>query len=258
MVRWLIQFYVVADKSCLGSNDQEWYFFSARDKKYPNGSRTNRATEAGYWKSTGKDRVVQSGQRTIGMKKTLVYYRGRAPRGERTDWVMHEYRMDDEVYEKLQGFQEAFVLARIFKKSGPGPKNGEQYGAVFVEEAYRSPSPAETQDEPPVESEDVVTDEAPSMCEHESSIKTEPVDPVEERQDEFYELVSTEVSALFHVCSLTTLDHRSALIKRDDFLSLREFGMLVPPIAVLMSNICFFFCRKLWKSCSVRERYPPR
>jgi hypothetical protein len=180
------------DKSCLGSNDQEWYFFSARDKKYPNGSRTNRATEAGYWKSTGKDRVVQSGQRTIGMKKTLVYYRGRAPRGERTDWVMHEYRMDDEVYEKLQGYQEAFVLARIFKKSGPGPKNGEQYGAVFVEEAYRSPSPAETQDEPPLESEDVVTDEAPAMSEHESAIKTEPVDPVEERQDEFYELVSTE------------------------------------------------------------------
>ncbi|CAM6075425.1 unnamed protein product [Sphagnum tenellum] len=126
------------DKSCITSHDQEWYFFSPRDKKYPNGSRTNRATEAGYWKATGKDRVVKSGSRSIGMKKTLVFYRGRAPNGKRTDWVMHEYRIEEE---EVSGFQDAYVLARVFKKSGPGPKNGEQYGGVFIEEEYQSPSP---------------------------------------------------------------------------------------------------------------------
>eukprot|EP00249_Psilotum_nudum_P024037 c29069_g1_i2 orf=651-3092(+) len=120
--------------SCLQTKDLQWYFFSPRDRKYPNGSRCNRATEAGYWKATGKDRPVCSGPRTVGMKKTLVYYKGRAPRGERTNWVMHEYRVDDEECERLCSSQNGFVLCRLFRKSGPGPRNGEHYGAPFEDD----------------------------------------------------------------------------------------------------------------------------
>ncbi|KAJ4979528.1 hypothetical protein NE237_010308 [Protea cynaroides] len=122
--------------SRLKSKDLEWYFFGALDKKYGNSSRTNRATEQGYWKTTGKDRQVRRHSRIVGMKKTLVFHIGRAPHGKRTNWVMHEYRLVDEELEKAGIAQDAYVLCRIFQKSGAGPKNGEQYGAPFNEDEW--------------------------------------------------------------------------------------------------------------------------
>lgn len=81
-----------ADKSVVKS-DTEWFFFCARGKKYPHGSQNRRATEMGYWKATGKERNVKSRSEVIGTKRTLVFHIGRAPKGERTEYIMHEYRM---------------------------------------------------------------------------------------------------------------------------------------------------------------------
>ncbi|XP_027345518.1 NAC transcription factor 29-like isoform X2 [Abrus precatorius] len=79
------------DKSEFGEN--EWYFFSPRDRKYPNGVRPNRATVSGYWKATGTDKAIYSGSKHVGVKKSLVFYKGRPPKGVKTDWIMHEYRL---------------------------------------------------------------------------------------------------------------------------------------------------------------------
>ncbi|KAJ6863151.1 hypothetical protein NC652_039876 [Populus alba x Populus x berolinensis] len=72
--------------------DKEWYFLTPRDRKYPNGDRPNRAAGDGYWKATGADIDVTSANRVIGSKKTLVFLRGKAPGGDKTNWIMHEYK----------------------------------------------------------------------------------------------------------------------------------------------------------------------
>ncbi|KGN62841.1 hypothetical protein Csa_022626 [Cucumis sativus] len=101
--------------------EKEWYFFSLRDRKYPTGVRTNRATNTGYWKTTGKDKEIFNSNTSelIGMKKTLVFYKGRAPRGEKTNWVMHEYRLHSKT--AFRTAKDEWVVCRVFQKS-PGAK----------------------------------------------------------------------------------------------------------------------------------------
>ncbi|KAI3443956.1 hypothetical protein Pfo_000621 [Paulownia fortunei] len=104
------------------TGEKEWFFFSQKDRKYPTGTRTNRATESGYWKATGKDKEIYKTRNClVGMKKTLVFYKGRAPKGERTNWVMHEYRLEGNFssYNFSRAAKEEWVVCRVFhKKTG--------------------------------------------------------------------------------------------------------------------------------------------
>lgn len=79
--------------------EDEWYFFTPRERKYPNGARPNRAAASGFWKATGIDKPIltSSGAKSIGVKKALVFYEGRPPKGVKTDWIMHEYRLLDKI-----------------------------------------------------------------------------------------------------------------------------------------------------------------
>ncbi|KAI5060408.1 hypothetical protein GOP47_0024828 [Adiantum capillus-veneris] len=122
--------------------EKEWYFFSLKDRKYPTGLRTNRATMAGYWKATGKDREVMSISRygagcyLVGMKKTLVFYKGRAPKGEKTNWIMHEYRLEGEpslLQLSKMACKDEWVVCRIFKKSSSGKKTFSE-GSMDIDE----------------------------------------------------------------------------------------------------------------------------
>ncbi|XP_044480593.1 protein SOMBRERO-like [Mangifera indica] len=117
------------EKCRIGSGPQnEWYFFSHKDKKYPTGTRTNRATTAGFWKATGRDKAIHlSNSRRIGMRKTLVFYTGRAPHGQKTDWIMHEYRLElDDDDSEVQ--EDGWVVCRVFKKKNHNRSFPEEGG----------------------------------------------------------------------------------------------------------------------------------
>jgi len=134
------------EKSFLPSRDLEWYFFCPRDRKYPNGSRSNRATEAGYWKATGKDRKVSSRSNKIGTKKTLVFHKGRAPHGERTDWLMHEYRLEGTQCKGGANLQDLYVLSRVFRKAKQGLNDQEPTQEVGLPMLNNTLSPTDVSD----------------------------------------------------------------------------------------------------------------
>ncbi|XP_027092217.1 NAC domain-containing protein 2-like [Coffea arabica] len=102
--------------------EKEWYFFSPRDRKYPNGSRPNRAAGSGYWKATGADKPIGN-PKPVGIKKALVFYAGKAPKGEKTNWIMHEYRLADVDRSARKKNNnnlrlDDWVLCRIYNKKG--------------------------------------------------------------------------------------------------------------------------------------------
>uniref|UniRef100_A0A7N1A359 NAC domain-containing protein n=1 Tax=Kalanchoe fedtschenkoi TaxID=63787 RepID=A0A7N1A359_KALFE len=101
--------------------EDELYFFSPRDRKYPNGSRPNRAAGSGYWKATGTDKAIltASGSKTIGVKKALVFYAGRPPK--KTDWMMDEYRLPETMIRPSRSERtmrlDDWVLCRVRQKT---------------------------------------------------------------------------------------------------------------------------------------------
>ncbi|CAK9159844.1 unnamed protein product [Ilex paraguariensis] len=110
-----------AGEFCQGDTEQ-WFFFIPRQEKETRGGRPNRLTASGYWKATGSPgSVFSDNNRIIGMKKTMVFYTGRAPSGRKTEWKMNEYKaIEGEASSSTSTtpkIKQEFSLCRIYLKS---------------------------------------------------------------------------------------------------------------------------------------------
>ncbi|XVF83792.1 hypothetical protein PTKIN_Ptkin16aG0520800 [Pterospermum kingtungense] len=105
----------------------EWYFFTPRDRKYQNGSRPDRRAGAGYWKATASNKHIQHNGKLVGYKKTLVFYWGKQPKGDKTNWLMHEYVLSDtparERISNCDMLLNEWVLCRVYNKQKKAKPN---------------------------------------------------------------------------------------------------------------------------------------
>ncbi|KAH9783419.1 NAC domain-containing protein 55 [Citrus sinensis] len=101
--------------------DYEWFFFSPMDRKNPEASEPNRVTGVGYWEDAGSgtDKIITTaGRKLAGMKKALVYYKGNAPNGIKTEWIMHEYRLIEPHPNNDSSKLDDWILCRISQCRG--------------------------------------------------------------------------------------------------------------------------------------------
>uniref|UniRef100_A0A7N0U0N9 NAC domain-containing protein n=1 Tax=Kalanchoe fedtschenkoi TaxID=63787 RepID=A0A7N0U0N9_KALFE len=136
--------------------EKEWYFFSPRDRKYPNGSRPNRTAGTGYWKATGADKPIGKPQ-TVGIKKALVFYAGKAPHGVKTNWIMHEYRLanvDRSARKRNSNLRlDDWVLCRIYNKKGKIEKTTTSSSQTPFEQEFEDEKPRINLPDPKMEIE---------------------------------------------------------------------------------------------------------
>ncbi|KAM5573960.1 NAC domain-containing protein 100 [Rosa sericea] len=205
--------------------DKEWYFFSLRDRKYPTGLRTNRATGAGYWKATGKDKEVFSASSgaLLGMKKTLVFYKGRAPRGQKTKWVMHEYRLDGDFSSYRHTCKDEWVICRIHNKSGD-KKNpmqaqgqGEGQQSNFLQQVVEAASASsKTGCLPPLlECQSQTTHQNPSFLQSPSLMQIQENDLMKSR-NQLFQQPSLSSSSSSSAAALHSMLFKSLLYSHQD------------------------------------------
>ncbi|KAJ1408466.1 NAC domain [Sesbania bispinosa] len=112
----------LAGELCRGDTEQ-WFFFSPRQEREARGGRPNRTTGSGYWKATGSPgHVYSADNKVIGMKKTMVFYNGKAPSGKKTKWKMHEYKAIEHTNNQSNPatpkLRHEFSLCRVYVISG--------------------------------------------------------------------------------------------------------------------------------------------
>nr|BBF90101.1 NAC-domain containing protein 90-like [Oryza rufipogon]BBF90105.1 NAC-domain containing protein 90-like [Oryza rufipogon] len=68
---------------------EPWFYFRHHERWM---HRMDRSTPSGYWKTAGKASFVYSADRhPVGLKKSMLFYRGPEPSGRKTKWKIDEF-----------------------------------------------------------------------------------------------------------------------------------------------------------------------
>ncbi|XP_050142153.1 protein NTM1-like 9 isoform X6 [Malus sylvestris] len=75
-------------------HENEWFFFTRPKYKDIDKTRRDRATDQGFYKSTGDEREIRAeeSESVIGKKRFLTFHEGRGLKAKKTDWVIHEFK----------------------------------------------------------------------------------------------------------------------------------------------------------------------
>nr|XP_043611208.1 NAC domain-containing protein 90-like [Erigeron canadensis] len=142
-----------AGERCQGDPEQ-WFFFIPRQEKEARGGRPSRLTSSGYWKATGSPSFVySSSNRAIGIKRTMVFYNGRAPTGTKTTWKMNEYKAFQESTivstntNQKPELMEEFSLCRVYVRSNSLRAFDRRPGVAMMNEQLLVPQLIQNNDE---------------------------------------------------------------------------------------------------------------
>ncbi|OMO68892.1 No apical meristem (NAM) protein [Corchorus olitorius] len=112
---------------------------------------TGRGTGDGFWKATGVDKQVRDQGKLEGLKKTLVYYRGKPPKGKKTNWIMHEYVLKDPPPTQRAGIHDMkldnWVLCKVYNKKHGKKQDGETSGKGTTSGVVATPTADEDEGE---------------------------------------------------------------------------------------------------------------
>ncbi|KAM7272088.1 hypothetical protein ACFE04_031302 [Oxalis oulophora] len=122
-------------------NISECYFFSFHKRKYSKGHRPSRSAGDGFWKLSVNEKHIKDADKVIGVKKSLVFHRGKQPHGVKTNWKLHEYSLVDDLIPEEKRTKDGcdklndWFLCRIFNKKDKKTKkkSSEENGINFAE-----------------------------------------------------------------------------------------------------------------------------
>lgn len=82
-------------------------------------SGVKKDAECGFWLETKAAREIFSNSVILGFRTTFQFYEGRAPHGQKTDWVMQEYTITEKCNNNTK-VSTLFVWPRDRSRSGLG------------------------------------------------------------------------------------------------------------------------------------------